>query len=300
MSINSEANYFAGKTVVISGAAGGIGLALAEALAVQGMNIVMGDIDANTLAKSGEALRAKGHNVVTCALDVTDYSQWEALVATAKDEFGKIHMVINNAGVGGTPSKIEDSEHETWRWVMDVNVMGVLYGAQACVPAIKEHGEGGWVLNVASMAGMMGMPYAGAYCASKAAVVSMTESWLAELQPHHIHVSVLCPAFVKTRIHESYRNRQQKYAVAPSKRIDKEKRKAGAKAASIAVESGIPANVLADRVLEALRTKQTYIYTHPNYRKVTSSRAKAIDNGFVDAENSSAVGHLINDDIITF
>jgi len=293
-------NEFSGKTAIISGAAGGIGLALAEAFAQQGMNIVMGDIDAATLSESGDALRAKGYNVLTCQLDVTDYAQWEAIVASATAEFGKVHMVVNNAGVGGTPGKIEDTEHETWQWVMDVNVMGVLYGAQACVPAIKAHGEGGWVFNVASMAGMMGMPYAGAYCASKAAVVSMTESWFAELQPYGIHASVLCPAFVKTRIHESYRNRQEKYAVAAEKRIDKEKLQAGAKAATMAVESGIPATMLAKRVVEALVSKQMYIYTHPNYRKVTSGRFKAIDKAFVDAEQSPTVGHLINDDIVTF
>jgi NAD(P)-dependent dehydrogenase (short-subunit alcohol dehydrogenase family) len=293
-------NEFSGKTAVISGAAGGIGLALAEALAEQGMNIVMGDIDENALRVSAEALSTKGYNVITSTLDVTQYSQWEATVAQAKEAFGNVHMVVNNAGVGGIPGKIEDTEHETWQWVMDVNVMGVLYGAQACVPAIKAHGEGGWVLNVASMAGMMGMPFAGAYCASKAAVVSMSESWLAELQPHNIHVSVLCPAFVKTRIHESYRNRQQKYAVSSNKPIDKEKLKAGAQAATRAVESGIPASVLAARVIEALQTKQTYIYTHPNYRKVTGGRFKAIDKAFVDAENSSIVGHLIDEDIVTF
>ena len=293
-------NEFNGKTAIISGAAGGIGLAVAEALAEQGMNIVMGDIDSSTLSEASDALKEKGYNVITCPLDVTDYTQWESIVEKAKEAFGKVHMVVNNAGVGGTPGKIEDAEHETWRWVMDVNVMGVLYGAQATVPAIKEHGEGGWVLNVASMAGMMGMPYAGAYCASKAAVVSMTESWMAELQPHSIHVSVLCPAFVKTRIHESYRNRQEKYAVAKEKRMSKDKLMAGAQAAAAAVESGIPVSMLAERVVEALRSKQTYIYSHPNYRKVTSGRAKAIDMAFVDAEESAVVGHLINDDIVTF
>ena len=291
---------FFGKTAIISGAAGGIGLSLSYALAEQGMNIVMGDIDNIALDNAANGLREKGYNVLTCALDVTEFSQWEAIVSSAIEKFGKIHMVVNNAGVGGTPGKVEESEHETWRWVMDVNVMGVLFGTQACIPSIKEHGEGGWVLNVASMAGMMGMPYAGAYCASKAAVVSMTESWVAELHPFNIHTSVLCPAFVKTRIHESYRNRQEKYAVAPDRRIDKEKLMAGAKAATQAVESGIPANMLAKRVIEALISKQTYIYTHPNYRKVTANRFKAIDSAFEDAEKSDVVGHLVNDDIVTF
>ena len=105
---------------------------------------------------------------------------------------------------------------------------------------------------------------------------------------------------MKTRNHESYRNRQQKYAVAAEKRIDKEKLKAGAQAATKAVESGIAATVLAERVVEALKAKQTYIYTHPNYRKVTTARFDAIDSAFVDAEQSPVVGHLINDEIVTF
>ena len=128
----------------------------------------------------------------------------------------------------------------------------------------------------------------------------MTESWAVELKSHNIHVSALCPAFVKTRIHESHRNRQPKYAVAQENRQDKKKLQAGANAATIAVESGIPAGVLAQRVLEALKSKQTYIYTHPNYRKVTSGRSQAIDNAFVDAQDSPVVGHLINEDIVTF
>ena len=108
-------NEFAGKTAIISGAAGGIGFALAEALAKQGMNIVMGDIDNMALTESGGALREQGFDVLTCALDVTDYSQWEDIVASAKEKFGKVHMVVNNAGVGGSPGKVEDAEHETIR-----------------------------------------------------------------------------------------------------------------------------------------------------------------------------------------
>ena len=89
--------------------------------------------------------------------------------------------------------------------------MGVVYGAKVMTPLIKEHGEGGWIVNVASMAGMGGVPYLGAYTATKAAVVALSESWAGELEEDGIHVSVLCPAFVQTRIHESERNRPKKY-----------------------------------------------------------------------------------------
>ena len=126
-------NEFTGKTAIISGA-GGIGLAR-RALARQGMNIVMGDID--NVTESGNDLREKGFDVLTCALDVTDYAQWEDIVANAKEKFGKVHMVINNAGVGGTPGKVEDSEHETWRWVMDVNVSGAIYAHKHACQLLK-------------------------------------------------------------------------------------------------------------------------------------------------------------------
>ena len=98
-----------------------------------------------------------------------------------------------------------------WRWVIDVNLMGVVSGAQTIVPLMKQHGEGGWLINVASMAGLGGIAFAGPYSATKAAVVAMSECWYTELQGDNIHVSVLCPGFVKTRINLSHRNKQAHY-----------------------------------------------------------------------------------------
>lgn len=290
---------YAGKTTLISGGAGGIGLALAKEFGSLGMNVVIADIDMVALGNAESELKEAGLNVLACQLDVTDYQQWEQCVAAAQKEFGKLHMVVNNAGVGGIPGKIEDTDHATWRWVIDVNLMGVLYGTQAATPTIKAHGEGGWIINVASMAGMMGVPYSSAYAATKAAVVSMTESWAVELKPHNIHVSALCPAFVKTRIHESLRNKQEKYQTVPSKEkvIDKEKLKKNFNAAAALVESGISTELLAKRVVEALNSGQQYIFSHPNYRQATSYRAALIDGAFDDAQQSELVKHLIDDEI---
>jgi len=289
---------FSGKTAIISGAAGGIGLALSKELGTLGMNIVMADIDMQNLQRSADALSSQGINVLACGLDVTQYEQWEKVVADAKDKFGRVHMLVNNAGVGGIPGKIEDTNHDTWRWVVDVNLMGVLYGTQATTPAIKESGDGGWIINVASMAGMGGVPYSGAYSATKAAVVSMTESWAAELKHHKIFVSALCPAFVKTRIHESLRTIQDKYK-SDKPMGDPKSLKKGFNMAAALVESGIPTELLAKRVVEALNNKQTYIFTHPNYRDVVAGRAKALDNAFADAENSPLVKHLKDDEIVS-
>ena len=285
------------KTAIISGGAGGIGLALARELGALGMNIVIGDIDEKQLEQARQQLSEKNINVLACPLDVTDYSQWQTLVEKSQNVFGDIHMLINNAGVGGVPGTIEDTDHDTWRWVIDVNLMGVLYGTQAVTPALKQHGDGGWIINVASMAGMGGVPYAGAYCATKAAVVSMSESWAQELRPFNIHVSALCPAFVKTRIHESLRNRQDKYNTQAPKPVDKEKLKKGMHKAAELVNSGIPAETLAKRVVEALHNKQFYIFTHPNYRPVTQERSAAIDSGFVEASKSEHVGFLMGQEI---
>lgn len=292
-------NEFTGKTAIISGAAGGIGFALARELGLNGMKIVAADIDPVQLSQAEQSLSSEGIEVLTSVLDVTDFNQWQATLAAAQARFGNIHMLVNNAGVGGIPGTIEETSHDTWRWVMDVNLMGVVYGTQTLTPALKEHGQGGWIVNVASMAGMMGVAYAGAYTASKAAVVAMSESWSAELKPHNIHVSALCPAFVKTRIHESHRNRQAQYNpqdVRPPKSSNGE----GMHKASDFVNAGIDPMILAKRVVEALISRQLYIFTHPNYRPVSAGRSKAVDDAYVDAENSPAVSHLKGQKIDTF
>jgi len=293
-------NQFTGKTVIISGGAGGIGLALARELGANGMNVVIADIDQVQLATAEASLRDSDVKVVACPLDVTDFEQWQAVVSEAKKHFGKVHMVVNNAGVGGLPSRLEDANHDAWRWAIDVNLMGVVYGAQAATPSLKEHGEGGWIINVASMAGMGGMPYADAYCATKAAVVSLSEGWAAELKPFGIYVSVLCPAFVKTQIHNSHRNMQEKYksaikqSTAPTVDADV------IKGAAALVEAGIPPELLAKRVVEAVASKQRYIFTHPNYRNDIAARGSRLDDAFADAQASPLVGHLINEKVTSF
>ena len=289
-------NSFQGKTAVISGGAGGIGLALAKELGRRGMRIVIGDIEKSQLLAAEQQLEELDIEVLACELDVTDFAQWQRLVEQATERFGKLHMLINNAGVGGIPGSIEKTDHKTWQWVVDVNLMGVVFGTQALTPALKSHGEGGWIINVASMAGMGGVPYSGAYSATKAAVVSLTEGWAVELKSHNIAVSVLCPAFVKTRIHESMRNIQDKYK-NPALSAPDGKSGSGMFNAGALVEAGIDPTILANRVCEALESGQTYIFTHPNYRQAIQARSAAIDSAFKDAENSPVVKHLIGQPI---
>ncbi|HDZ10240.1 SDR family NAD(P)-dependent oxidoreductase [Pseudohongiella sp.] len=288
---------FQGKTAVISGGAEGIGFSIARAMGAQGMNIVLGDIDPVQLEKAVATLTAQDVPVLGVVMDVTQPAQWQALARQASERFGNIHMLVNNAGVGGGTGTVEQISERDWRWVLDVNLMGVIYGTQTVVPLIKQHGEGGWLINVASMAGMVGVPYAGAYTATKVAVVGMSESWFAELQPHHIKVSVLCPAFVQTRINLSERNRQAGYQHAEDAT---EQDAAIAARMQAIIDNGLAVDVVGERVVEAVRQGELYIFTHPNYRKVVQQRYQAIDDAFARAADSPLLASVLDEDIVGF
>lgn len=284
-------SQFAGKTAVISGGAEGIGLSIAKALGQEKMNIVLADIDQENLEKASIELQSAGVPVLTVALNVAEEAQWQEVADRAVERFGKVHMLVNNAGVGGGSGSIEEQDSNVWQWTLNVNLMGVLYGAKAMVPRIKQHGEGGWVVNVASMAGMGGVPYSGAYTATKTAVVALSESWSVELEKADINVSVLCPAFVQTRIHESERNRPAAY------QSDTAKGTAGSsfsKKAKQMVENGIEVSIVGKRVVEALNDGELYIFTHPNYRPVIQQRSAAIDAAFERAAKSPLLQHIVN------
>ncbi|MCX2980677.1 SDR family NAD(P)-dependent oxidoreductase [Halieaceae bacterium IMCC14734] len=282
---------FAGKTALISGGAEGIGLAIAKALGEQEMNIVLADIDEGNLEKAAAELDRSGVPVLAVMLDVAEEAQWQNVAAQAAARFGKIHMLVNNAGVGGAAGSIESQSSDTWNWALSVNLMGVVFGAKTIVPLIKAHGEGGWVVNVGSMAGMGGVPYSGAYTATKSAVVALSESWAGELKGHDIAVSVLCPAFVQTRIYDSNRNRQARYQSQQTEATDPIDFFGKAKAA---VQNGIDASIVGQRLVEALRAGELYIFTHPNYRPVVANRSKMINDAFERAAQSPLLQDIVN------
>lgn len=282
---------FEGRTALITGGAGGIGFSVAKALGEQKMNIVLTDIDQKNLLQSAAELAALGIPVLAAPLDTTDEIQWQAVAQQAKDKFSKVHMVVNNAGVGGDSGPIESQETEGWQWALGVNLMGVVYGAKTIVPLIKEHGEGGWILNVASMAGLGGVPYSGAYTATKAAVVALSEGWAKELKNQSIGVSVLCPAFVKTRIYDSERNRPDKYK---SDAYDTNNESGFLKQTKQFVRDGIDASIVGKRVVEAISDGELYIFTHPNYRKLNQARLTAIDEAFARSEKSPLLKDILH------
>ena len=293
-------SQFSGKTVVVSGGAEGIGFAIARAMGKQGMNVVLGDIDTNQLNIAKTKLESENIEVLTVQMDVTDLSQWQNTADKAIERFGKIHMLVNNAGVGSNPGVIEQTDDKDWRWVLDVNLMGVIYGTQTMVPLMKQHGEQGWLINVASMAGMMGVPTAGAYTATKVAVVGMSESWYAELKPHNIQVSVLCPAFVKTRINLSNRNKPDELKSDKEKNTDSVSSSSSAKHMQKVIDNGLPPEIVGERVVEAVSNKELYIFTHPNYRKVVQKRFKSIDDAFARAELSPLLTSVLDEEVAMF
>ena len=285
---------FEGRTAVISGGAEGIGLSIAKALGEQKMNIVLADIDEKNLLKSTAELESLGIPVLAALLDVADEMQWKSVAEKAVERFGKVHMVVNNAGVGGDSGPIENQETEGWQWALGVNLMGVVYGAKVMTPLIKDHGEGGWILNVASMAGMGGVPYSGVYTASKAAVVALSESWAAELKDKRIGVSVLCPAFVQTRIYDSERNRPDKYK---SENYNIENESSFSKQTKQMVKDGIDVSIVGKRVVEAINHGELYIFTHPNYRQVNQERFNGIDEAFARSAKSPLLKDIVDQKI---
>ena len=250
----------AGKAAFVTGGASGIGFALGRRLAEAGMKVMLADIEVDALNAAVESLRDVGPEVRGVTCDVTDPVSVEMAAKASYDAFGNIHVVCNNAGVGGG-SGIDDISLENWRWVLDVNLMGVLHGIRTFLPHIRAHGEGGHIVNTASMAGLnSGMGFS-AYSASKFAVVNMSEGLAARIKPLGIGVTVLCPGFVRTRITESGRNRPARYG--PSQKPDPAS-SAGTLVAQIAelVRSGLDPDDVAAQVLTAIRENELYVFTH--------------------------------------
>ena len=253
---------FRGRTAFVTGGASGIGLSMARAFGRAGMNVVLADIDRDTASDAAERLSHEQIKAIPVRCDVVERASIEAAAQEAIDAFGKVHVVCNNAGVavGGPIGTVKERD---WDWILDVNLKGVVHGTEIFAPLIKSHGEGGHIVNTASMAGMVSPPGMEPYCATKFAVVAMSEGWYQQLAPMNIGVSVLCPGFVKTRIHESGRARQDKYGgigeVDPGVGDTREQ-------AAQNVLNGIDPDIVGNRVLEAIQNGELYIFTHPAMR----------------------------------
>jgi NAD(P)-dependent dehydrogenase (short-subunit alcohol dehydrogenase family) len=262
------------KTAFVTGGASGIGLALSRAFAQAGMKVMLADIETGALDAAVSSLHTSGQNVRGVFCDVSDPESVECAARATFQAFGNVHVVCNNAGVAGGGG-IDTISLDNWRWVLDINLMGVLHGIRTFLPHIRAHGEGGHIVNTASMAGFNAGLGFSPYVASKFAVVGMSEGLAMQLKPHGIGVTVLCPGFVRTRIGESGRNRQPRYGQALA--LDPSSPEA-ALIAEIArrVEAGLDPAEIAMRALSAVRENQFYVFTHPEMRHELEERFATI------------------------
>ena len=254
-----------GKTAFITGAASGIGLALTKRFTAAGANVMMADINADALAAAQASVQG---NTATVLCDVADAASVKAAADATVTAFGAAHIVVNNAGVS-TAGKPGNVPLEDWRWVIDINLMGVVHGVETFLPILREQGSGGYFINTASMAGHLAAEGMGPYNASKFAVVGYSETLAQELAREKIGVSILCPAWVKTGIADAYKNR-------PSGTDDIDEA-AGQHMAVEAVANGIDADVVADWTYDCMLARRLYIFTHPHYHPFVDQRKALID-----------------------
>lgn len=259
-----------GRTAVITGAASGIGAALARRFAAAGMNLVLADIEPGPLDEVAGELSDQGVDLVTVVCDVSRGDDVDRLAAAAVDRFERVHLLCNNAGVGAGGMVAQMTEDD-WAWVLGVNLWGVIHGLRAFLPGMLAHGEPAHVVNTASVAGLLATPFMGAYNASKFAVVAISETLYHEmgLSGGSVGVSVLCPGWVNTRIHEASRNRPGASAEASD----------GAGLLAGVLASGMAPERVADAVHDAVVANRFYVLTHPEMTPGVERRMKAIVEG---------------------
>ena len=270
-----------GRNAFITGGASGIGFAMAQAFLNEGMNVAITDVDAQALTKAKSTLSGSNARVLALQLDVTDRAQYEEVARRVEAELGNIHVLCNNAGVyrGGA---LDAVTYADWDWVMGVNVGGVINGLQVFLARMERHGEGGHVVNTASMAGITTSPGLGVYNASKFAVVGLSETLRKDLEPRGIGVSVLCPGMVRTRILESERTRPAQFDV----QADTARTAAAAHSEimSLAMNTGIDPSEVADLVVHGIKNNQFYLFPHPEMKDAAQVRISELLAAFGEAD----------------
>lgn len=258
-----------GKTAFVTGGASGIGLGIAKALLGAGMNVVIADIREDHLEEAAAELGTP-QRVLALKLDVTDRAAYARAADAAEARFGNIHILCNNAGVG-VVGPTELATFADWDWVMGVNLGGTINGIVTLLPRIKKHGEGGHIVNTASMSGLV--PHGGAtiYGTSKGAAVAMIECMRPELEPHGIMCSAFCPGAVQSNIAEAGKTRPAALAETGYAESDKRRQQAGNFFHLFRTKEEV-----GQRVLEGILNDELYILTHSEFRQGIEDRAAAM------------------------
>lgn len=263
---------FKDRVAVITGAASGIGLAIAERCAQEGMKIVLADIEEEALSRAENQMKARGADVLAVPTDVSKGADVEALARETLRAFKAVHLLCNNAGVGPLTS-ILDSTEADWKWVMGVNLWSVIHGVRVFVPIMIEQAAEGHIVNTASRAGLICGPTLGVYRVTKHGVVALSETLYHELREKgaKIEVSVLCPSFVDTRILDSERNRPSELRNDPV-RVGRPTEEALKKKIRQAAKTAISSRQIAELVFDAVRKQRFYIFPHPEMKELVRLR----------------------------
>jgi NAD(P)-dependent dehydrogenase (short-subunit alcohol dehydrogenase family) len=265
-----------GRVAVITGGASGIGRAMAELFASEGSAVVVADLDADGAAVVAKGITDRGGSADAVEVDVSDPGSVDALAGFTRDRFGGVDLLCNNAGVS-TFNLIQDQTLADWRWVLSVNLWGVIHGVHSFLPIMRGQGRPAHIVNTASVAGLLsGVAFIGPYSATKVAVVSISETLSQEfaIAGLPIGVSVLCPSATETRVMESERNRPGQ--------LGSETRTEMAESVRLAIKDqftgpqGQPPSQVARRVLEAVRAGEFWIITHPFERPAMETRLSGI------------------------
>ena len=276
---------FRDKVAVVTGAASGIGRGLAERCVQEGMKVVLADIEEKALAEAEKEIREAGASVLAVSTDVSKASDIEALAQKTLDAFGAVHLLCNNAGVGGGTTISETvwaHSMANWKWVIGVNLWGVIYGVRVFVPIMLEQDSECHIVNTASAAGLISGPQIGPYKVAKHGVVSLSETLYHDLASigAKINVSVLCPGSVNTRIMDAGRNRPPELQNDPAweeRIMSSPEYQAGDQfIRQDLLQAGMSRQQVADYVFNAIREAKFYILTHPDWKTAVQLRMEDI------------------------
>jgi NAD(P)-dependent dehydrogenase (short-subunit alcohol dehydrogenase family) len=264
----------AGRVAVITGAASGLGLAMARRFAREGLRLVLADVERAPLEELASELRADGHDLLPVVTDVRLQPDIARLADASYERFGEVHVLCNNAGVVKRARAWELTASD-WTWVLEVDLWGVIHGLREFVPRMIASAREGHIVNTGSMSGLLPIPNLAAYSTAKAAVIALSEALYLDLAAERlpIGVSVLCPGFIATGITRSDRNRPASLAVSAS--VPPVPR------TTAGVTPTMDADEVAGHVVAAISKGEFWILTHPEYRELLRQRAAGIGAGGV-------------------